>query len=65
MTEKYISPSNGDIWEFYKDSTDEWRWKRKARKGEIVGACTEGYTKKQNCIANAEIHNMDCDVWPT
>jgi uncharacterized protein YegP (UPF0339 family) len=26
-----------DKWEFYKDGSDKWRWRRKASNGNIVG----------------------------
>ena len=42
-----------DKWEFYKDSKNEWRWKRIAPNGKIVGASTEGYKNKSDCEANA------------
>jgi uncharacterized protein YegP (UPF0339 family) len=42
-----------DKWEFYKDSQNEWRWRRVASNGRIVGASTEGYKNKQDCIDNA------------
>lgn len=42
-----------DKWEFYKDSKGDWRWKRIAPNGKIVGASTEGYKNKASCIANA------------
>ncbi len=53
--------SNGDKWEFYKDSADEWRWRRTASNGEIVGKAHEGYVNKADCIANAERSGMDCE----
>ena len=53
--------SNGDTWEFYKDNSGEWRWRRTAKGGEIVGASTEGYVNKSDCIANAKRPGMDCD----
>ncbi len=43
-----------DKWEIYKDSIDEWRWRRTAQNGRIVGAATEGYKNKSDCIDNAE-----------
>lgn len=43
-----------DKWEFYKDGSNEWRWRRIAPNGNIVGASTEGYKNKQDCIANAK-----------
>ncbi len=42
-----------DKWEFYKDKADEWRWRRTASNGQIVGASTEGYVNKSDCEANA------------
>ena len=38
--------SNGDLWELY-EGKDGWRWRRTARNGNIVGAATQGYSKKQ------------------
>lgn len=42
-----------DTWEFYLDNAREWRWRRTARNGEIVGASTEGYVNRNDCEANA------------
>ena len=43
-----------DKWEFYKDYSNEWRWRRTASNGRIVGASSQGYSNKSDCIANAE-----------
>jgi len=43
-----------DKWEFYQDSADEWRWRRIAPNGNIVGSSAEGYKNKSDCIANAK-----------
>ena len=51
--------SNGDKWEIYQ-ATDGWRWRRTASNGRIVGAATQGYTNKEDCIANAQRSGMDC-----
>lgn len=43
-------------WEFYKDKNPrkpEWRWRRTAPNGRIVGASTEGYHNKSDCLDNA------------
>ncbi|EFA4859887.1 TPA: DUF1508 domain-containing protein [Escherichia coli] len=32
-----------DKWEFYIDSANEWRWRRVASNGRIVGASSQGY----------------------
>ncbi|AWN41235.1 YegP family protein [Methylobacterium durans] len=52
--------SNGDTWEIYQ-SGGQWRWRRTARNGEPVGASTEAYVNKSDCIANARRNGMDCD----
>lgn len=51
---------NGDKWEIYQGK-DGWRWRRTAPNGRIVGASTEGYANKADCIANAKRNGMDCD----
>ena len=52
--------SNGDRWEIYKDGLADWRWRRTASNGKIVGASTEGYTNRSDCIDNAKRHGMSC-----
>lgn len=42
-----------DKWTFAKDDKAEWRWSRKAPNGQIVGASTEGYKNKKDCVDNA------------
>jgi len=42
-----------DKWEFYKDAENQWRWRRTATNGNIVGASTEGYMNKADCEGNA------------
>lgn len=48
-----MSLGDNDKWEFYKDNADEWRWTRTASNGRIVGASSEGYKNKSDCIDNA------------
>jgi len=43
-----------DKWEVYQDKRGEYRWRRTAVNGEIVGASTEGYNKKVDCESNAD-----------
>jgi uncharacterized protein YegP (UPF0339 family) len=45
-----------DKWEFYKDAAGEWRWRRTAPNGNIVGASSEGYKNKLDCVGNAKRH---------
>lgn len=48
-----------DKWEFYRDRKGEWRWKRTASNGEIVGAATEGYVRRIDCLANARRNGFE------
>ncbi|RJX31988.1 MAG: DUF1508 domain-containing protein [Oxalobacter sp.] len=51
-------PTNSNIasdkWEFYKDAQGESRWTRTALNGNIVGASTQGYVNRADCVANAQ-----------
>lgn len=47
-----------DKWEFYQ-AKDGWRWRRTATNGEVVGAATEGYVNRGDCIANAQRHGYE------
>lgn len=44
---------NSDSWNIYTDARGEWRWRRTASNGRIVGASSEGYKNRADCIANA------------
>lgn len=41
--------------EFYKSGffRKDWRWRIKANNGNIIGASSEGYRNKKDCIYNA------------
>ena len=43
-----------DKWKFYEDVAGKWRWKCTASNGRIVGASSQGYVNKSDCIANAK-----------
>ncbi len=43
-----------DKWEFYKDNSNEWRWRRTAPNGRIVGASSQGYVNRVDCVENAK-----------
>jgi uncharacterized protein YegP (UPF0339 family) len=51
---------NGDKWEIYQSGSD-WRWRRTATNGRIVGASTQGYSNKSDCIENAKRNGMTCN----
>ena len=52
-----------DTFEVYKDKRGEFRWRRKAPNGKIVGASSEGYNKKKDCEANMNRGPNDSDKW--
>lgn len=44
-----------DVWNIYQDKSGDWRWTRKSKQnGNIVGASTEGYKNRAECVANAK-----------
>jgi len=45
--------ASNDKWTIYQDTKSEWRWKRTATNGDIVGASTEGYKNRADCVSNA------------
>ncbi|MDR7146854.1 DUF1508 domain-containing protein [Rhizobium sp. BE258] len=51
--------ANVDTWEIYQ--SNGWRWRRTARNGDIVGASTEAYVNKSDCIDNARRNGMTCN----
>lgn len=48
--------------EIYKDKRGEFRWRRTAANGEIVGASSESYRAKKDCEANAN-RDTSKDSW--
>jgi uncharacterized protein YegP (UPF0339 family) len=48
-----------DRWEFYQDKQNDWRWRRKAVNGRIVGASSEGYRNRTDCVDNATRNGFD------
>jgi len=39
----------------YQDNALKWRWRVTAGNGEIVGASSQGFTRKSTCIENAKM----------
>ncbi|MXU64228.1 YegP family protein [Oceanomicrobium pacificus] len=52
-----------DKFEVYQDKRGEYRWRRIASNGQIVGAASEGYTKKADCEANMNRGAVASDKW--
>lgn len=51
-----MAEGDRDTWEFYKDRSDEWRCPRTAPNGRVVGASSEGYKNRGDCVSNAKRH---------
>jgi uncharacterized protein YegP (UPF0339 family) len=52
-----------DKFEVYQDRKGDWRWRRKATNGQIVGASSEGYSSKGDCEANMNRGHVASDKW--
>ena len=61
-----VENSKKDILNIYKNDSGEWRWRRVAKtigtQTEIVGASTQGYSNKSDCIDNAKRQFIECDI---
>lgn len=44
----------------------DWRWRCKASNGRIVGAATQGYSRRIDCVRNARLFGYQGNVtcWP-
>ena len=52
-----------DKFEVYQDKRGEWRWRRKATNGQIVGASSEGYNARKGAEANMKRGPNPKDKW--
>ena len=52
-----------DKFEVYKDKRGEWRWRRRASNGKIVGAASEGYKSRKDAEANMNRGPNGADKW--
>jgi uncharacterized protein YegP (UPF0339 family) len=52
-----------DKFDVYRDKRGEYRWRRRASNGEIVGASSEGYKKRADCEANMTRGLVASDKW--
>ena len=46
----------------YRSADKQWRWKRVAPNGEIVGASSEGYRGYSDCRKNMQRQHTPCEV---
>lgn len=54
-------PSNRLVFQVYKDTKDEWRWRLKAGNGEPI-ASGEGFASKAACLASIDIVKKSGDA---
>lgn len=47
--------------EIYQDKKGEYRWRRIATNGQNVGASSEGYNRKSDCLDNAKRQFIECE----
>ena len=52
-----------DKFEVYQDKRGEWRWRRTASNGKIVGAASEGYKSRADAEANMKRGKNGKDKW--
>ena len=52
-----------DKFEVYQDKRGEWRWRRKATNGQIVGASSESYKARKDAEANMNRGPNPKDKW--
>ncbi len=52
-----------DKFEVYQDKRGEWRWRRTATNGNVVGAACEGYKNRADCEANMNRGAVASDKW--
>ena len=52
-----------DRFEVYQDRKGEWRWRRTAPNGNVVGASSEGYKAKADCEKNMRRGQVASDKW--
>ena len=49
-------------YEYYKDSTGEWRWRLKATNGRIIADSGEGYKNEQECLDDIDRVKKSADA---
>jgi uncharacterized protein YegP (UPF0339 family) len=50
-----------DIWKIYTDSRNKWCWYKTAKTGRMVGASSQHFETKEECIADAKKNGMQDD----
>ena len=57
-----VESAKKDTLTVYKDKKGEWRWRRVAVNRNNVGASSEGYVNKSDCIDNAKRQFVECSI---
>ena len=52
-----------DKFEVYQDKGGDWRWRRTASNGNIVGSSCQGYANRSDCEANMNRGPVLTDSW--
>jgi uncharacterized protein YegP (UPF0339 family) len=58
-----VMAGENDKFEVYQDKRGEWRWRRTATNGNIVGASSESYKSKKDAEANMNRGPNPKDKW--
>jgi uncharacterized protein YegP (UPF0339 family) len=58
-----VMAGENDKFEVYQDKRGEWRWRRTASNGQIVGAASEGYKSRKDAEANMNRGPNPKDKW--
>lgn len=53
--------SRRGIFEIYKDTKHEWRWRLKAKNGKII-AVSEGYNTRRGCVNGVKSVMNHCET---
>lgn len=62
MSVTKIPMENNDRVHYMRDNLGEWRWKRVAANGKIVGASSEGYGRLRDARANFQRQSVWVDT---
>ncbi|GJD35209.1 YegP family protein [Methylobacterium aerolatum] len=48
--------------EMYRDSAGEWRWRLRARNGEVIADSGEGYKRREDCEHGIELVRQSAEA---
>ena len=50
-----LMADTGRKWQIYQDKRGEWRWRCLASNGKLVGASSQGYKSKEDCVQTLRV----------